>query len=90
MSVGKIGAVAIVRDRTLSVTWDDGVRRTIDLAPLISERSALAPLRDASEFARVQISADGWSLGWPSQIDFGALQLRRWAEQQASAEPATA
>jgi hypothetical protein len=40
-------------------------------------------LRKAKEFARVAVSADGWSLEWPSGIDFGGAQLRRWADEQA-------
>jgi hypothetical protein len=40
-------------------------------------------LRRKGEFARVALSSDGWSLEWPSGIDFGVEQLRRWADEQA-------
>ena len=55
----------------------------ISLAALIAAHEALAPLKKKDEFARVRVSRDKWSLEWPSGIDFGAQQLRRWADEQA-------
>ena len=34
-------------------------------------------------YGSMALVADGWSLEWPSEIDFGAAQLRRWADEQA-------
>ena len=68
----------------MEIGWADGRVAVIDLKPLIEARAALAPLRDAKEFARVAISADGWALEWPCGIEFGAPQLRRWADAQGT------
>lgn len=81
--LGKIASVAILGPGCLEIGWDDGRVAPVDLAETISQRAALAPMRDPAEFARVSISDDSWSLEWPSGIDFGAAQLRRWADEQA-------
>ena len=81
--IGKIENVAVVGDKRLEIAWDDGRAGTVDLAGPIEAHKALAPLKKKSEFARVTVSNDGWSLEWPSGIDFGAEQLRRWADEQA-------
>lgn len=83
MTLGKITGVSVVGEAALSVTWDDDRTARVDLTPNIARRPALAPLADPDTFARVAISADGWSLEWPCGIDFGAPQLRRWADEQA-------
>jgi hypothetical protein len=67
----------------ISVAWDDNEMTVIDLAPIIAARTALQPLVQGDEFAAVTVSQDGWSLEWPCGIDFGAPQLRRWADEQA-------
>ena len=85
--IGKLISVRIAGDKLLEARWDDGVAALIDLAPVVGAHASLAPLNDAAEFARVQLSADGWSVEWPSGIDFGAPQLRMWATERA---PATA
>lgn len=81
--IGKIVSVAVLGDKRLKIGWDDGVVAPVDLADLIAAHKALAPLKKKAEFARVAVSDDGWSLEWPSGIDFGAEQLRRWADEQA-------
>lgn len=91
MSIGRMIEVSATAGQSLWARWDDGARFTIDLAPLIRSRPALAPLADAREFARAALSADGWSVEWPCGVDFGAAQLRRWADEQAGrAMPAAA
>ncbi|PZO55701.1 MAG: hypothetical protein DCF16_02180 [Alphaproteobacteria bacterium] len=81
--IGKITSVAVLDGERLEIGWDDGHVAPVDLADVIAARKALAPLKKKGEFARVAISADGWSLEWPSGVDFGAQQLRRWADEQA-------
>ncbi len=81
--LGKIASVAMLSDRKLEIGWDDGRVASVDLSEVIDARKALTPLRKKSEFARVAVSGDGWSLEWPSGVDFGAAQLRRWADEQA-------
>jgi len=81
--IGKIGSVAVIGDKHLEIAWDDGCVAPVDLGDVIDAHKALAPLKKKGEFARVTVSADGWSIEWPSGVDFGAQQLRRWADEQA-------
>lgn len=92
MSIGRIEKAFARGDGLLVVSWDDGRRAEIDLAPIIAARKVLAPLADRETFHRVHVAEDGWSVEWPAAgIDFGAAQLRRWADEQAGeAMPAAA
>ena len=84
MSIGRLETAAAQGASTLLLVWDDGHRATLDLTPIIAAHPVLAPLADAALFQRVQLSSDGWSLEWPDcEIDFGAQQLRRWADEQS-------
>lgn len=83
MNIGKITSMAVVGPAALELLWDDGRRKRVDLAQIIAGRRALAPLADAKIFAAARLTGDGWSIEWPGGIDFGAQQLRRWAEEQA-------
>jgi Protein of unknown function (DUF2442) len=83
MSIGKLTGATVVGSQALSLTWDDGRAATVDLAAIIAARKALAAMADPVHFAQVSLSADGWSIEWPDAIDFGAPQLRRWADEQA-------
>lgn len=68
----------------LIVAWDDGRRADIDLAPIVERYPALAPLAGTGALAGARVSGDGWSVEWPEcGIDFGAPQLRRWADEHA-------
>jgi hypothetical protein len=82
-AIGKIESAALLGGKRLEIGFDDGHVTVVDLEPIIEGRKALAPLLKKREFESVQISADNWSLEWPSGIDFGAPQLRRWADEQA-------
>ena len=83
MSIGKMTGVSIIGNAALSITWDDGRTLSLDLASRIAGRGALASLREPGAFAEARLSPDGWSLEWASGLDFGAAQLRRWADEQA-------
>lgn len=83
MSLGKLVSVEAIGPRRLELAWDDGRLLPLDLSEVIGARKQLAALSKQSEFARVRVSGDGWSLEWPCGIDFGSAQLRRWAEEQA-------
>jgi hypothetical protein len=81
--IGNMKSVAALRDQQLAIAWDDDHVGPVDLTDVVAAHKALAPLKKKSEFTRVAVSADGWSLEWPSGVDFGAPQLRRWADEQA-------
>lgn len=90
MSIGKIKGMKAKGRSAYVVIWDDGYRADIDLAPIVATHRVLAALADPDDFP--VISDDGWSVEWQkSGIDFGAAQLRRWADEQAGeAMPAAA
>ncbi len=83
MIIGKITAVSITGSAMLTLTWDDGRHTPLDLSQTIASRPTLAPLARMDAFAQAAVSHDGWSLEWPCGIDFGAPQLRRWADEQS-------
>lgn len=55
----------------------------VDLADRVAKSPRLSSLNDPGVFAEAALADDGWSLEWPDDIDFGAAQLRRWADEQA-------
>jgi hypothetical protein len=81
--LGKIVSASVAGADRLEIAFDDRAVAAVDLREVIASRASLAPLRDGREFARVRVSDDGWAVEWPSGIDFGAAQLRRWADEQA-------
>ena len=83
MSIGKLLELAIAGDQVLALAWDDGRTAMVDLAGVIAGHAALSGLADSKLFALAQLSDDGWSAEWPNGVDFGAQQLRRWADEQA-------
>lgn len=91
MSIGKLLHLTTSGPQTLMAGWDDGFTATVDLSDIITARKNLVPIQNPTEFARAALSPDGWSVEWPCGIDFGAQQLRRWAdEQRGETMPSTA
>jgi hypothetical protein len=90
MSMRRIEKIEASGQSVLVVTWDDGHRAEVDLGAIIAAHPGLAPLTDPNSFPLA--AEDGWSVEWPTcGIDFGAAQLRRWADEQAGeAMPAAA
>lgn len=82
MSIGKMTRIEPLAKQRLRIAWDDGMEMECDLTDTIARLPIVQPIADAQEFARARLSEDGWSVEWPSGIDFGAPQLRRWAEDQ--------
>jgi len=84
MTLGKIASVAAADECKLALSFDDGLEAIIDLSGIIQKHAGLAALAHSTNFRRVRLSDDGWSLEWPDvEVDFGAPQLRRWADDQA-------
>ena len=90
MSIGKMEGIEARGWLVYVLTWDDGYRAEIDFAPIVAAHPGLASLAAPDDFPVV--SEDGWSVEWANcGIDFGAAQLRRWANEQAGeAMPASA
>jgi uncharacterized protein DUF2442 len=83
MAIGKLKSVAAAGTNALDLVWDDGHEARVDLRPVIAGRKGLAIIKPAKAFAQAKLSKDKWSVEWPGGIDFGATQLRRWADEQA-------
>lgn len=83
MSIGKLLNVSTPSSAVIALQWDDGRFSQVDLSSLIASRPNLSILADPSEFDQAKLSDDGWSVEWPGGIDFGAQQLRRWANEQS-------
>lgn len=83
LKLGQIAGVSVVGDAVLFLTWSNGPSARVDLTNIIVNCSALAPLAEPDMFSGVALSGDGWSIEWPCGIDFGAPQLRRWADEQS-------
>jgi len=83
MTVGKIESAAVAAGHRLALRWDDGRQAEVDFEPIIAGHPVLAPLRDSRAFRQARLTDDGWSVEWACGIDFGAPQLRRWADEQA-------
>lgn len=83
MAIGRIVSLAVAGPGKLELEWDDGHGAAVDLGEIIANHPGLKPIRAAKAFAKAALSADGWSVEWPGGVDFGAPQLRRWADEQA-------
>ena len=82
-AIGKIARVRPLPALRLEVTFDDEDTVLVDLDPIIAAHPALSALREEAVFAQARVSNLGWGVAWPGEIDFGAPQLRRWADEQA-------
>ena len=61
-------AVRVLRPYLLEVTFDDGVRRQVDMEPLLWGE-VFQPLRDPAYFAKVAVDADSGTIAWPNGAD---------------------
>jgi hypothetical protein len=50
----------------LHLRFDDGVEDVIDLAPTLSFREMLEPLKDPQYFAQVRVDAELGTVVWPN------------------------
>lgn len=79
----RLCGVAVHGATTLHLVWDDGHCARVDLREVTASMKALAPLKKKREFASAIVNEGGWSIAWPSGVEFGAGQLRRCADEQA-------
>jgi hypothetical protein len=78
-----IEAVKVVEPMRLHISWSTGECFVVDLSEPIMRLKALAPLRDPTFFAGVQIGEWGHSLVWNDEIDLGADRLYERCKEQA-------
>jgi hypothetical protein len=83
----EIAVARYVRDHVVAITWAAGSRagltEEVDLAPIIMQYKAFAPLRaNPALFAAVEIVEGGDGLGWDEgRIDLAATTLERLAAE---------
>lgn len=58
----------------LDVQFNDGVRKTVDLTPLLTG-SVFRPLKDPRYFARVVVDAEAGTVVWPNGADLAPEAL---------------
>ena len=68
-----------VRPFTLQVTFDDGLKQTIDNRPILAGE-IYGPLRDEKFFNQVEIDPEVHTLVWPNGADFDPATLHNWPE----------
>lgn len=63
----------------LTVRFEDGVERVIDLEPVLSG-ALYGPLRDPTVFQQVRVDPEVHTLVWPNGADFDPATLHDWPE----------
>jgi hypothetical protein len=67
-------------DHTVTITWSDGLRGTVDFLPVIDRGGWFTPLRDGDYFvATMRVLDGGAGLTWPEEIDYSTDFLRKLA-----------
>ncbi|KAA9354268.1 DUF2442 domain-containing protein [Ochrobactrum quorumnocens] len=72
----RIVSAAPVGGRMVRVKFDNGIEKTVDLAPALESRRFYIPLRDDEAlFRSFEVSEYGDALQWGSDLDFSAVWL---------------
>jgi hypothetical protein len=53
----------------LSLRFEDGIERVVDVSQLISFSGVFEPLKDPGEFRRVRVNPELGSIEWPNGAD---------------------
>ncbi|MEX0782539.1 MAG: DUF2442 domain-containing protein [Dehalococcoidia bacterium] len=67
----------------LTVTFDDGLTRTVDLEPVLAGE-LYGPLRDPALFDQVTIDPEAHTVVWPNGADFDPETLHNWPRYEAA------
>jgi hypothetical protein len=70
----KVKAVVASGDKSLLVTFDNGVRKRYDCKPLLTAE-AFRPLTNDWLFQLVQTDAGGYGISWNEEIDLSESEL---------------
>lgn len=70
-----VTSVRVVRPYVIEVTFSDGVRRTIDLEPVL-HGPVFEPLRDPERFSEVAVDDELGTIVWPNGADLAPEFLR--------------
>ena len=78
-AVHRVASFEIVGPHTLSVTFADGLTRTIDFLPVL-RGELYGPLRQPDFFIRVALDPEVHTLVWPNGADFDPATLHDWPD----------
>lgn len=86
--IPRIAAVEAGAELTVVVTWDNGRRDVVDLAPLILAKKWFKALRnDRALFERVEVEEYGTGIRWNDDLDMASYTLERLAQVQQVMSP---
>lgn len=74
MDYPKIRSAKAIDDHTLLIEFDNSVRRTYDITPLL-DKEMFFPLTDAAFFKNVRIDKGGYAIYWDENIDLSEYEL---------------
>lgn len=77
--IHRVTSFELVGPYTLEVSFDDGVRQTIDFLPVL-RGELYGPLQDRHLFDQVRIDPEAHTLVWPNGADFDPAALHDWPE----------
>jgi hypothetical protein len=80
--IHRVQAFEIVGPFTLSITFSDGLERTIDFSDVLAGEM-YGPLRDESEFRRAYLDRVAHTVAWPNGADFDPSTLHDWPDHAA-------
>lgn len=82
----EITGVRVIKDRTVELTFADGLVRVVDLAPFLWGPAFSDISADDSLFAQIAVDAELGTIGWPSGADLDPDVLHGDFKPAASSE----
>jgi hypothetical protein len=79
----RIAAAKLIGPHALDLTFNDGVRKRVDVAALL-DGSIFEPLRARRYFAKVKPAAECGTVVWPNGADFAPEALYQLPEMEVS------
>lgn len=83
MSYPKIKSVTTIDNCTLSVEFDNGVRKIYDVSHLLDSKM-FAPLKNPALFNNVRVDQGGFAVVWNADIDISEYEL--WVNGTSSTD----
>jgi hypothetical protein len=80
-----ISKIEVLERCRLSLLFNNGSIRVVDLAPLIAKGGVFKRLADEQYFRQVRIMEHGFFLEWPDELDIGADSL--WHRGKPAPKP---
>ena len=82
MTMVSLTAVEPLEPGFVTLTWDDGVTREVDISDLMTGHAVLEMLQIPEIFRAVSLVEGGGGIEWENGADFCAQALRRHSDEQ--------